>query len=173
MLIARMMSVVTSDQAATCKDVIVLPVVVMPAVVVVMMPALRAMMMVVVIEARGGIVAGACVVALLNPAPAVPDRTADHADILDQAILAGDAGMSGPRQGLRAASGKGARQGDGGGEQHATHSFFLHSLSSRTRPSIGCGRCHGTSQLRASDGLVIHFLFIHPAAVISLPWAKH
>lgn len=150
----------------------ILPVVVVPPMMVVM-PAMRAVMVVVMIETRRRIVARTGVIALLNPAPAVPDRPADHPYVLDHASLAGDAGMGGPRQGLRAASGKGARQGDGGGEHHATHSVFLHSLSSRTQPNIGCGRCHGTSQLRASDGLVIHFLFIHPAAVISLPWAKH
>lgn len=104
-----MLPVVTSGQVAACQDVIVLPVVVMPPMVV-MVPAMRAMMMV-VIEAWRRIVAGRCVVAgasviaLLNPAPAVPDWPADHSDILDQAILAGDAGMGGPRQGLRAASG--------------------------------------------------------------------
>ena len=94
-------------------------VVMVPMVVMAMMPAMMAMVM--VIETRRRVVAGAGVIALFDPAPAVPDRPADHSHILNQPALAGEARLDGPRQGLRAAPGKGAREGEGGGEQHATH----------------------------------------------------
>lgn len=94
-------------------------VVVVPMMVMAMMPAMVAMVM--VIEARRRVVAGAGVIALLNPAPAVPDRPADHSHVLNQPALAGETGLDGPRQGLRAAPGNGAREGEGGGEHQATH----------------------------------------------------
>ena len=80
-----------------------------------MMMVVMPVMVVVPVNAWAG------VVALLNPAPAVPDRSADQGDRLGKAVLSGNPGNRRARQGLGAAAGQRSRKCHSGGEHQATH----------------------------------------------------
>jgi hypothetical protein len=102
-----------------------MPVMMVPVVMMMMMmmmgpPVVPVVMM---IEARRCVVAGAGVIALTDPLPAVPDRAAGVCHILDEATgVAGEARVGCPRQGLRATSGKRARESQDSSKHQATHS---------------------------------------------------
>ena len=73
------------------------------------------MVVMVVSEARSG------VEALLDPAPAVPDRAANQSNRFSNAFLSGNGGNRCARQGLGAAAGKRSGKCQDGGEHQATH----------------------------------------------------
>ncbi len=77
--------------------------------------------MMVVVPVMVPVNARAGVVALINPAPAVPDRAAYQGDRLGKAVLSGNAGNRCARQGLGAAACHRSRNCQNGGEHQATH----------------------------------------------------
>jgi hypothetical protein len=98
--------------------VVMMPVMVMAMMVVVMVMPVPA---VAVNEPRAG------VIALLDPAPAVPDRPADQGNRLAKPVVGCHAGNRRARQGLRAAAGKRSRGRHDCCEHQATH-FKLSSV---------------------------------------------